>query len=81
MEALRLTADHINHELAINLPPSMASRRIEVIVFPANEHDTTPEIVMRHTSNPKRAGTVTLYGDIIARHAKTKTGTRCDDPG
>jgi hypothetical protein len=66
MEALRLIADPINHQLVINLPPSMASRRLEVIVFPANEHDTPPEVVMRHTPSPKLAGTVILHDDLIA---------------
>jgi hypothetical protein len=66
MEALRLIAEPINQQLVINLPPSMTSRRLEVIVFPANEQDAMSEVVMRHTPSPKLAGTVILHDDLIA---------------
>jgi hypothetical protein len=65
MEALRLIAEPVNQQLVINLPPSMASRRLEVIVLPANEQNAMPEVVMRSTPSPKLAGTVILHDDLI----------------
>jgi hypothetical protein len=51
-----LIAEPVNQQLVINLPPSMASRRLEVIVLPANEQNVMPEVVMRNTPSPMLAG-------------------------
>ncbi|WP_034429961.1 hypothetical protein [Candidatus Contendibacter odensensis] len=67
MEALRLIVEPVNHQLIIDLPPSLGSRRLEVIVFPAIDQGQMPaESVVRRKPSPRLAGTVKLHDDLIA---------------
>lgn len=66
MQALRFIAEPVNHQLVIDLPPNMDDIRLEVIVFPANEQDTSPGVVTRRTPSHRLAGTVILHDDLIA---------------
>jgi len=65
MEALRFITEPINHQLIIDLPPGLDSRRLEVIVFPTNDQLAAPETVARLKPSPRLAGTVTLHDDLI----------------
>jgi hypothetical protein len=66
MEALRFITEPINHQLIIDLPPGLDSRRLEVIVFPANDQVAAPEPAARLKPSPRLAGTVILHDDLIA---------------
>lgn len=66
MEALRLITEPVNHQLVIDLPQSLDGKRLEVIVFPANEQNVQPEPHMRRKPSPRLAGTVILHDDLIA---------------
>jgi len=66
MQALRLIAEPVNHQLVIDLPPSMYGKRLEVIVLPANKQDTALGDVTRRTPSHRLAGTVILHDDLIA---------------
>lgn len=66
MEAFRLITESVNHQLVIDLPQSLDGRRLEVIVFPANEQETRPEPITRRKPSPRLAGTVILHDDLIA---------------
>jgi hypothetical protein len=66
MQALRLIAEPVNHQLVIDLPPNMVGKRLEVIVLPANEQDTALGVVTRRTPSHRLAGTVILHDDLIA---------------
>ena len=66
MEALRLIAEPVNHQLVIDLPPSLEGRRLEVIVFPVATEEALSVLIMPHKPNPRLAGTVILHDDFIA---------------
>lgn len=66
MEALRLITEPVNHQLVIDLPQSLDGKRLEVIVFLANEQNAQPEPLMRRKPSPRLAGTVILHDDLIA---------------
>ena len=65
MEALRFITEPINHQIIIDLPPGLDSRRVEVIVFPANDQVAAPEPATRLKPSPHLAGTVILHDDLI----------------
>jgi len=66
MEALRLIAEPKNHQLIIDLPPSMNQRRLEVIVMPATSIEQTPVVsTRRRKPSVLLAGTVSLGDDLI----------------
>jgi hypothetical protein len=67
MEAMRLFAEPINHQLVIDLPPSLEHCRLEVIVMPAASADQNIALVLphRHKPSPLLAGTVQLKDNLI----------------
>lgn len=67
MEALRLFAEPINHQLVIDLPPSLEHCRLEIIVMPAASADQnrTPVLPRRRKPSPLLAGTVQLKDNLI----------------
>ncbi len=67
MEALRFITEPINHQIIIDLPPGLDSRRLEVIVFPANDQVAAPESAVRLKPGPRLAGTVILHDDLIEK--------------
>lgn len=64
MEALRLITEAKNHQLIIDLPPSMDQGQLEVIIMPASSSDSAKLEV--HKPSPLLVGTVTLMDDLIA---------------
>ena len=67
MEALRLIAEPINHQLVIDLPPSLEHCRLEVIVMPAANADQNAAAVpaRRRKPSPMLAGSVRLKDNLI----------------
>lgn len=63
MEAIRETVDVIGHSVTIELPAGFTARRVQVIVLPAPEQDST-EPSPRHRPSPELAGTV-IHDDLI----------------
>ena len=67
MEALRLIAEPKNHQLIIDLPPSLDQRRLEVIVMPATGIENAAiEFKGRRKPSALLAGTVSLRDDLIS---------------
>ncbi len=67
MEAMRLFAEPINHQLVIDLPPSLERCRLEVIVMPAASADEhiAPALPCRRKPSPMLSGTVQLKDNLI----------------
>ncbi|MDO9225996.1 MAG: hypothetical protein Q8M09_20035 [Pseudomonadota bacterium] len=67
MEAMRLFAEPINHQLVIDLPPSLERCRLEIIVMPAASADQNMVTVLprRRKPSPLLAGTVQLKDNLI----------------
>lgn len=67
MEAMRLFAEPINHQLVIDLPPSLERCRLEIIVMPAASADQSiaPALSPRRKPSPLLAGTVQLKDNLI----------------
>lgn len=64
MEALRIITKPINHQLVIDLPPSLSSeQQYEVIILtiPCQQTVTTPR---RRQPSSKLAGTVRILDDL-----------------
>jgi hypothetical protein len=66
MEALRLIAKANNHQLVIDLPPSMDDCVLEVIVLPARSEQIPAMSERRRRPSPMLAGTVGLKDDLLA---------------
>jgi hypothetical protein len=66
MEALRLIAKPNNHQLVIDLPPSMDDCLLEVIVLPARADQLPAMSGRRRRPSPMLAGTVGLKDDLLA---------------
>ncbi len=66
MDAIRELVDVKDRTVTVTLPESFTSRRVEVIVLPANEMapNAKPQGTRRHPS-PLLAGTV-IAGDLMA---------------
>jgi hypothetical protein len=67
MEVMRLFTEPINHQLVIDLPPSLERCRLEVIVMPAASADENiaPALPRRRKPSPLLAGTVQLKDNLI----------------
>ncbi len=67
MEAMRLFAEPINHQLVIDLPPSLERCRLEIIVMPATNAEplNAPLLQRRRQPSPLLAGTVQLKDNLI----------------
>jgi len=65
MEALRFTAEPINHRLVIDLPPGLENQRLEVIVLAANEQESTPTSTTHRKPDARLRGTVSMHDDLI----------------
>jgi hypothetical protein len=65
MQALRLIATPINHQLVIDLPPGLDDRQLEVIVLPAGEQRDSAGTGPRRKPNPRLKGTVSVGDDLI----------------
>ena len=67
MEAMRLFAEPINHQLVIDLPPSLEHCRLEIIVMPAasSEPLIAPLHQRRRKPSPLLAGTVQIKDNLI----------------
>ncbi|QLQ25663.1 MAG: hypothetical protein HZT41_13010 [Dechloromonas sp.] len=67
MEALRLIAEPKNHQLIIDLPPSLDQRRLEVIIMPASGFESAATASAgRRKPSVLLAGTVSLRDDLVA---------------
>jgi hypothetical protein len=67
VEALRFIAEPVNHRLAIDLPPGLENKRLEVIVLPASEQESAPTPTTHHRPNARLRGTVSIRDDLIER--------------
>lgn len=67
MEAIRETLDVIGSSVTIRLPSSFSARRVEVIVLPAIEQESTAAHAhpRRHQPAAELSGTV-IHDDLIA---------------
>ncbi|MBU1664473.1 MAG: hypothetical protein KKG92_03620 [Gammaproteobacteria bacterium] len=67
MEAMRLFAEPMNHQLVIDLPPGLERCRLEIIVMPAASADQNmaPVLPRRRKPSPLLAGTVQLKDNLI----------------
>lgn len=66
MEVLRFVAEPVNHQLVIDLPPSLDHQRLEVIVKPAADNVSPVVSRGRRKPSPLLAGSVILADDLIA---------------
>ena len=66
MEALRIIVEPTNHQVTIDLPPEMDSKRVEIIVLPAGNEPPPIQAGTRRKASPLLAGTVIFGDDLIA---------------
>jgi hypothetical protein len=66
MEAMRIMARPINHQLVIEIPASMVNQALEVIVLPAAPSANPEGTGRRHKPSPLLARTVVMTDDLTS---------------